>query len=124
MGDTVAVVLVVVYLAVFVLLIASIWKVFTKAGEPGWAAIVPIYNVIVMLRMTGKPLWWIGLYLIPLVNFIAAILVCIELAQCFGKGAGFGVGLVFLGPIYFPILAFGPAQYKNPGSAGPVVLAL
>src|SRR5262245_26758047 len=71
--------------AFFVLMIVSVWKVFTKAGKPGWAAIVPIYNIIVMLEIVGKPLWWIVLFLIPLVNFIAGILVSIALAEKFGK---------------------------------------
>jgi hypothetical protein len=114
MGDVLGLVAIVVYLAIIVLLIASIWKVYTKAGEPGWAAIVPIYNVIVMLRIVGKPLWWFALYLIPVVNFVIAILVCIELAKCFGKSTGFGVGLVLLGPIFFPILGLGSAQYTRP----------
>ena len=96
-----------------VVLIASLWKVFTKAGEPGWAAIIPIYNFIVMLKIAGKPLWWIVLFLIPFVNFIAMILVSIAIAKNFGKGAGFGLGLAFLGFIFFPILGFGSAQYNR-----------
>jgi len=95
-----------------VLMIASMWKVFTKAGEPGWAAIVPIYNFVVLLKIAGKPIWWIVLFLIPFVNFIMAILVCISLAANFGKGAGFGLGLVFLGFIFYPILAFSDAEYQ------------
>ncbi len=99
-------------LAFAVLMIVSVWKVFTKAGKPGWAAIVPIYNIIVMLEIVGKPLGWIVLLLIPLVNFIAGILVSIALAEKFGKSTGFGLGLAFLGFIFFPILAFGDARFK------------
>lgn len=102
-----------VSLAIVFLLVASVWKVFVKAGEPGWAAIVPIYNLIVLLKVAGKPLWWIILLLIPFVNFIALILVGISLAQNFGKGAGFGVGLGLLGFIFFPILGFGDAVYRR-----------
>jgi hypothetical protein len=101
-----------IWLAVVVLVIASLWRVFTKAGEPGWAAIVPIYNLIVVLKIAGKPLWWIVLFLIPLVNFVMLILTTIGLAQNFGKGAGFGLGLAFLAPIFYPILAFGDAEYR------------
>ena len=97
-------------------MIASMWKVFAKAGQPGWAAIVPIYNAIVLLQMIGRPLWWIVLLMIPLVNVVVGILVCIELAKCFGKGTGFALGLAFLGVIFYPILGFGSARYL--GTAG------
>jgi hypothetical protein len=101
-----------IWLAVALLMIVSLWKVFAKAGEPGWAAIVPIYNVIVILKIASKPLWWIVLFLIPLVNIVFAVLTAIGLAQNFGKGAGFGLGLAFLAPIFYPILAFGEAEYR------------
>ena len=102
-------------LLVAVIVIASMWLLFTKAGEPGWAAIVPIYNIIVLLKIVGRPAWWIILYIVPFVNFIVLILVCIDLARKFGKGTGFGLGLAILGIIFFPILAFGDAQY-NPAA--------
>jgi hypothetical protein len=95
-----------------VLMIAAMWKVFTKAGKPGWAAIVPIYNIIVLLQIAGKPVWWIILFFIPIVSLIIAILTYVALAERFGKGGGFAVGLVLLGPIFFPILGFGSAQYR------------
>lgn len=98
---------------ILLIVLAGVWKVFTKAGKPGWAAIVPIYNVIVMLEIAGKPLWWLVLMIIPVVNFVAAIIVCIALAAKFGKGSGFGVGLALLGPIFFPILGFGDAKYQG-----------
>jgi hypothetical protein len=100
-----------VWLIVVLLMVASLWKVFVKAGEPGWAAIVPIYNLFVLLKIVGKPAWWIILMLIPIVNFIIFIIVSIALAERFGKGTGFGLGLAFLGIIFFPILGFGDAQY-------------
>jgi hypothetical protein len=104
--------LVVVELVIFVVIIAGFWKVFTKAGKPGWASIIPIYNTIVLLQIAGKPLWWIVLLLIPVVNLIMLLLVCIAIAKNFGKGAAFGVGLTLLGVIFFPILGFGSAQYQ------------
>ncbi len=107
----VGIVMLLVWLAVIGVIIASLWKVFVKAGKPGWASIVPIYNILVMLEIAGKPAWWIVLFFIPLVNFIVGILVCIEIAKAFGKEAGFGVGLALLGIVFFPILGFGDAQY-------------
>ena len=98
--------------AFFVLIIASFWIVFTKAGKPGWACIVPIYNLIVLLEIAGKPLWWIQLMLIPLVNIVIAIMVAIAVAKNFGKSDGFGIGLVLLPFIFYPVLAWGDAQYQ------------
>jgi hypothetical protein len=95
------------------LMVAAGWKIFTKAGEPGWAAIIPIYNVIVLLKIAGKPAWWIILLLIPVVNFVISILVAAGLAKNFGKGTGFVVGLVLLPFIFYLILGFGSAQYHG-----------
>lgn len=106
-------------IAIGIFVLAAMWKVFTKAGEPGWAAIIPIYNMIVMLRIIGRPLWWIVLFFIPLINFIVAIVVYIDLAKSFGKGVGFGLGLVFLQFIFFPILGFGDARYIGPAGGSP-----
>lgn len=98
-------------LAVAVVMIVSMWKIFTKAGQPGWAAIIPIFNIYILCKVAGRPGWWVLLMLIPFVNFIIAIILLIDLAKAFGKGVGFGLGLLFLGIIFFPILAFGSAQY-------------
>jgi uncharacterized membrane protein YhaH (DUF805 family) len=105
-------VMAIIYCALLLLVIAALWKIFTKAGKPGWAALIPIYNIIVLLEIAGKPAWWVILFLIPFVNFIVAIIVSIAVAKNFGKGTGFGVGLAFLGFIFGPILAFGDAQYN------------
>ncbi len=115
-GGAAATAIMIVWLAIVVLVIAAMWKVFEKAGEPGWAAIVPIYNFIVLLKIAGKPVWWIILFLIPFVNIVVMIIAFISLAKNFGKGAGFALGLVFLGPIFFPMLAWGDARY-NPVAA-------
>jgi hypothetical protein len=109
------------YLALVVFIIASLWKVFTKAGQPGWAAIIPIYNAYVLLQIAGRPGWWLLLYFIPVVNFVIAIIVSIDVAKAFGKGGGFGVGLALLSFIFYPILAFGDATYARPASAPPVI---
>lgn len=109
----------IIYLAIVILMIASIWTVFTKAGKPGWAAIVPIYNLVVLLEIVQKPVWWIVLLILPIVNFIILIIIYLELAKVFGKSTGFGVGLIFLGIIFLPMLAFGDAQYiGNKTSSG------
>ncbi len=104
-------------LALGVVYIAAIWRVFTKAGQPGWAAIVPIYNLIVLLRIVGRLWWWVLLILIPIVNIVILFMVAIDLGKCFGKGAGFGVGLVFLPFIFYPMLAWGDARYAPPTPA-------
>ncbi len=96
----------IIALALSVLIIVSLWKIFTKAGKPGWAAIVPIYNVIVLVQITGLPLWYIILLLIPIVNIYAIFKIYIELAHKFGKSTGFGVLMVFFSGICIPILAF------------------
>lgn len=100
-----------IILALVIFMIAAVWKVFVKAGEPGWACLIPIYNIIVFLKVSGKPVWWIILFIIPFVNFIISLLVSLGLAKNFGKGGGFGIGLWLLGPIFFPILGFGDAKF-------------
>lgn len=102
------------WLAFIVVIIASMWKVFEKAGKPGWAAIVPFYNMIVILEIVGRPVWWIVLMLIPCVSFVIGIIVFIDLAKSFGKDTGYGLGLAFLGFIFFPMLAFSDAKYRGP----------
>ena len=101
-------------------MIAAMWKIFTKAGQPGWAAIIPIYNIIVLLKIAGKPAWWVILFLIPIVSLVMVILTYVGLANKFGKGGGFAVGLIFLGIIFFPILGFGGAQYQGAVAKVPV----
>jgi hypothetical protein len=107
----------IVGLVIGVVMIASMWKVFTKAGQPGWAVIVPIYNVVILLKIVVRPTWWLILFLIPLVSLIVAIIIYIDLAKSFGKSAGFGIGLILLCFIFFPILGFGDAKYVGPASA-------
>ncbi|HYU07972.1 MAG TPA: DUF5684 domain-containing protein [Gemmatimonadales bacterium] len=110
----------IVMCALIVLEIAAMWKVFEKAGQPGWAAIVPIYNLIVLIQIAGKPVWWILLYFIPIVSLIIAIIVLHNISVNFGKGVGFTLGLLFLSPIFFPILAWGDAEYRGPAGGSPV----
>ena len=102
----------IIWLAMIVLVIAGFWKTFAKAGKPGWGAIIPIYNVILLLDIAGRPIWWIILFFIPFVNFVVCIIVGIDVARNFGKGAGFGLGLAIFSFIFYPILGFGDAQYQ------------
>jgi len=104
--------LLIVQLAIVILMIVAMWKVFTKAGQPGWAILVPIYNAYVMLKIAGKPGWWLILLLIPIVNIVIGIMALAGLASNFGKGGGFVVGLLFLPFVFYPILAFGSAEYQ------------
>lgn len=104
-------------LAFVVLMVASVWIVYTKAGKPGWAAIVPIYNIIVKLDIVGRPIWWFLLLLIPLVNVVVWIVLSIDLARSFGKDAAYGIGLAFLPFIFHPMLAFGEAKYIGPAAS-------
>lgn len=99
------------YGIVFLLLIIAQWRVYEKAGQPGWAAIIPIYNTIVLLQIVGKPWWWILLLLIPGVNIVFAIWMINLLSKSFGKGEGFTVGMIFLPFIFYPVLGFGDAKY-------------
>lgn len=109
----------IIYFAIIILLIASLWKIFVKAGKPGWAAIIPIYNTVILLEIIGKPLWWIFLFFIPGVNLVIGIWTMNLLAKSFGKTEGFTIGMIFLPFIFYPILGFGDAVYAGPaGSDG------
>jgi len=110
----------IVMCALIVFEIASMWKVFTKAGRPGWASLIPIYNAIVLIQIGGKPAWWFLLYLIPIVNIVVACIVMHNISQNFGHGLGFTLGLIFLGGIFIPILAWGDSEYQSPMSQIPV----
>ncbi len=102
----------VVALELVLVLFAFGWIVFTKAGQPGWASLIPIYNVYILLQITGMSGWWILALFIPIVNIGLAILVSIGVARSFGKSAAFAAGLLFLPIVFYPILAFGDAKYR------------
>lgn len=107
----------VVYLAIIVLVIAGYWKMFAKAGQPGWGAIVPIYNSYLICKIAGRPGWWVILLLIPYLNFIFWIILMLDLAKSFARGVGFAVGMILLPMIFVPIIGFGSSEYHGP-SAG------
>ncbi len=112
----VGIVLTLFYLFILVFSVVVGWKIFVKAGKPGWAAIIPIYNLIVLLEIVGRPIWWVILMFIPLANLIVSVILCFDLAKSFGKSVGFGLGLLLLGIVFAPILAFGSASYKGPAA--------
>ena len=99
-----------------VLALVGAWKTFEKAGEAGWKAIIPVYNALILLRLIGRPWWWIFLMLIPFVNLVVLVIVALDLGKSFGKGAMFSIFLLFLlAPIGFLILGFGQDKYLGPG---------
>ena len=101
-------------LLLFVVIIVANWKIYEKAGQPGWASIIPIYNMYILLKIVGKPTWWLILMIIPVVNIVFIIWAINMLSKSFGKDEGFTVGLLLLGFVFYPILGFGDAQYKGP----------
>lgn len=107
------------WLAVVALVVVSMWKLFVKAGKPGWAAIIPFYNMIVLLEIVGRPLWWFVLLLVPFVNIVVAIIVTHDMSKSFGRGLGTTLLLLFLPFIGYPLLGFGDAKYVGPSAGSP-----
>lgn len=101
-------------IVVGIISLIAVWKIYSKAGKPGWAAIIPIYNIIVWLEIVGRPLWWVLLLFIPGVNIVITLMISLDLAKSYGKGTGFGLGVFFLYPIFTSILGFGNAMYQGP----------
>lgn len=99
--------------------LAGSWLVFEKAGKPGWAALIPFYNIVILLEIIGKPIWWLIMFFIPPVNLIFAVWSLNLLSKSFGKDEGFTVGLLFLPYVFLPILGFGEAEYQNYLLEGP-----
>ena len=105
--------LLIVCIHIMVIRTVALWFIFRKADEPGWAAIIPVYNILIVIKVAGKPWWYILLLLLPIVNIIIAILILNGLSKSFGKGGWFTVGLFFLRMIFLPILGFGKAVYSG-----------
>jgi hypothetical protein len=99
------------YVAVIVLFIAASWRILSKGGKPGWASLIPIYNLVALLQVSGRSGWWILGMFVPFLNFFVAIRLPFDLAKSFGRGIGFGFGLLFLGFIFWPLLAFGDSTH-------------
>lgn len=105
----------VIELAIVAFLLASLWKIFAKAGEPGWAGIIPIYNMIVLAKIAEKPMWWGALVLIPIAGIVFQVWIWNRVVKRFGYSEGFTVGMILLPFIFLPILGFGKAQYTAHG---------
>lgn len=103
-----------IILAIMVFMIAAMWKIYVKAGQEGWAAIVPIYNTYILLKIVGKPGWWLLMMFIPLVNIVYAVWTYNMLSKSFGKDEAFTVGLLLASIVFIPILGFGDAKYLGP----------
>lgn len=101
-------------LALSVFILVAMWKVYAKAGKPGWACLVPFYNTYCLFEIAFGNGWLFLLTFVPCVNFVFLIMLYFKLAKAFGQGVGFGFGLLFLSPIFFAVLAFGKAQYVGP----------
>lgn len=102
------------YLVLYLVGLAPLYGVLSKAGKPGWAAFVPIYNIILTLEVVGRPVWWVILYFIPIVNIIPIIIVALDMAKSFGRGTGYGIGLIFLSWFFMLGLWLGSATYQGP----------
>ena len=110
------------FVVIYAIAVIPYWVVFTKAGQPGWPALIPIYSTYILLKVIGRPGWWLLLFLVPLLNIVIAIIVLNDLSKSFGHGVGFTLGLVFLSLIFLYILAFGSSTYRGP-AGGTVALA-
>jgi hypothetical protein len=102
-----------VTLALTAVVFAGFWKTFEKAGEPGWAGLIPIYNLYVLVRISGNAWWWFVLFFIPVINFFATLKISIDVAGKFNKGLLFGLGLTFISFVFYPLLGFGDYQYQG-----------
>jgi Family of unknown function (DUF5684) len=97
--------------AVYLFFFVATWRLYSKAGRPGWASLIPIYNTVVFCQICGRSGWWTLALMIPGVNVVISIILSVDLARVFGRGTGFVLGLIFLSPVFFPILAFGSSRY-------------
>jgi hypothetical protein len=106
--------LIILMLVVTIVVIIAQWRIYEKAGQPGWASIIPIYNFYVLLKIVGKPGWWLIWMFVPLANVIVAIWTTNLLSKSFGKGVFFTIMLLILPWVFYPILGFGNAEYIGP----------
>jgi hypothetical protein len=105
------------FIVFYAIAVIPFWVIFTKAGQPGWPALIPIYSFYILIKVVGRPGWWLLLFLIPFVNFVILIIIYNDLSKSFGHGVGFTLGLIFLNLIFFYILAFGSSTFRGPAGA-------
>lgn len=106
--------LIIIALLIALIMTVAYWKIFSKSGYPGWKCLIPVYNLIIFLKITGNKTWWIFILLVPLVNLVVAIILLLDLGKVFGKRNAFRAGLIFLPFIFIPILGFSKASYSKP----------
>ena len=104
----------IVSLIILVLSIIAFWKIFTKAGQPGWKSLIPIYGLYTLVKIVDGNGWKFLLFCIPFVNIVYYIIFNLRMAKAYGKGTGFGIGLIFLDALFALILGFGSASYVGP----------
>ena len=117
-GSGLGIALIVIYAVIGIVALIGLWKTIDKTGQPGawallWLICFPI-GTIPFLKATGRPTWWVVLFFIPIVNIVMWVILCIDIAKSFGKGAGYGIGLWLLPFIFFIMLGFGKDQYRGP----------
>ncbi len=123
-GAGIGLIFLIIYIALIALVLAGFWKTLAKAGYTGALAlillipIVNLYVIYLLCKIAGRPGWWVILFIIPIVNIVISIIVSLDIAKSFGKGAGFGIGLWLLPFIFYPIVGFGDAKYQGPGGGG------
>jgi hypothetical protein len=105
------------FVVFYAIAVIPYWVIFTKAGMPGWPALIPIYSTFVLLKVVGRPGWWLLLFLVPFLGFVIYIILMNDLSKSFGHGVGFTLGLVFLSLIFFYVLAFGSSTFRGPAGA-------
>lgn len=118
LGGLFFIVLALLAFGAFIAYIAGMWKVFEKAGQPGWGALVPILNILYMLDMADRETWWIILFFIPVINGLIFIVINIDIAKNFGKGPGYGLAMWLLPFVFWPLLGFGDETYVGDTSPG------
>ncbi len=108
------VVFVLFFLCLVVFYVAAFWRILEKAGEPGWGALIPFYNVYLWVKVAGRPGWWVLLFFVPVVSFFVTLILALDIARAFAKTGGFGIGLFVLSFVFVPILGFGSSTYHGP----------
>ena len=94
-------------------MLAGQWKTFKKAGQPGWAAIIPIYNIYVTTKIARRPGWWTALTFVPLLGILVLVLISIDVADAFDMPPMFGVGLGLLPSVFYCLLGFGKPEFRG-----------
>jgi hypothetical protein len=103
-----------IFIVVILFYVVASWRLYSKAGVPGWGVLIPIYNIYLWCKIAGRPGWWILLLFVPVVNIIVQLILCLDVAKSFGRSGAFGAGIWLLGFIFVPILGYGSSRYVGP----------